>query len=222
MSTRRGHNEGSIRKRADGRWEGIVSLPTGDRKSFYAKTRQEVQRKLHAALQNIERGLPIVGELQTVEQYLTSWLEIVKPSLVLETWEGYAQSVNIHIIPELGALRLSQLSAQRVQSLYAKLLATDLSPTTIRRIHAVLHRALEQAMRLELVARNVPPGRAAKMILDLMARGATGVQLTALSNDVQRDVAAGLRPDMALDLRGRGIMSLLPPSPSSVLTQPRK
>ena len=65
--------------------------------------------------------------------------------------------------------------------------------------------------------KKVSAKKASKMVLDLMARGATGVQLTALSNDVQGDVAAGLKPEVALDLRGHGIMSLLP-SPSSANT----
>lgn len=107
----------------------------------------------------------------------------------------------------------------------ADALSVGVSEKTLKQMRAAAPKrsiALELGVLTELVARNVPPGRAARMILDLMARGATGVQLTALSNDVQRDVAAGLTPDVALDLRGRGIMSLLPPSPSSVLAQPRK
>jgi hypothetical protein len=81
--------------------------------------------------------------------------------------------------------------------------------------------ALELGVLTELVAKNVPIAKASEMVLKLMAHGATGVQLTALSNDVQGDVAAGLRPDVALDLRGRGIMSLLPLPPSAVNLQGR-
>jgi hypothetical protein len=81
--------------------------------------------------------------------------------------------------------------------------------------------ALELGVLTELVARKVPPAKASRLVLDLMARGATGVQLTALSNDVQGDVAAGLTPEAALDLRGRGILSLLPPPPSVTNLQGR-
>jgi len=77
--------------------------------------------------------------------------------------------------------------------------------------------ALEIGVLTQLVGRNVAPDQASKMVLDLMARKATGTQLTALSSAVQEDVEAGLAPAMALDLRGRGIMSLLPP-PSAVST----
>ncbi|MFI5311444.1 MAG: hypothetical protein ACHQQ3_09445, partial [Gemmatimonadales bacterium] len=58
-------------------------------------------------------------------------------------------------------------------------------------------------------------------ILDLMARNASGAQLTALSSAVQADVDAGIKPDVALDLRGRGVLSLLPLPPSAAVLQGR-
>jgi hypothetical protein len=81
--------------------------------------------------------------------------------------------------------------------------------------------AMELGVLTELVARGVPPKQASKMLLDLMARGANGAQLTALGSAVQGDVAAGLKPDVALDLRGRGVLSLLPPPPSVLNASPR-
>jgi hypothetical protein len=81
--------------------------------------------------------------------------------------------------------------------------------------------ALELGVLTELVARGVGPSKASETVLKLMARNATGVQLTALSTDVQGDVAAGLNPEVALTLRGKGIMSLLPPPPSASTLQPR-
>ena len=81
--------------------------------------------------------------------------------------------------------------------------------------------AMELGVLTEMVANGVPPKQASKMLLDLMAHGATGAQLTALGSAVQGDVAAGLKPDVALDLRGRGVMSLLPPPPSVNSLNPR-
>jgi hypothetical protein len=81
--------------------------------------------------------------------------------------------------------------------------------------------AMELGVLTELVARGVPAKQASKMLLDLMARGVNGAQLTALGSAVQGDVAAGLKPDVALDLRGRGVLSLLPPPPSVLNANPR-
>jgi hypothetical protein len=62
----------------------------------------------------------------------------------------------------------------------------------------------------ELVARGIPPRSALQQITTLMARGATPSQIAALGASVQADVASGLAPDAALEVRARGVMSLLP------------
>lgn len=80
---------------------------------------------------------------------------------------------------------------------------------------------VELGVLTELIANKVAPKRAAQMVKDLMARGATGAQLTELNSAVQQDVVAGIKPDAALQLRGRGVMSLLPPPPSVNTAQKR-
>jgi integrase len=155
MPTKRGNSEGSITKRSDGRWEARVTLPGGKRKSFYAKTRQEVARRLAEVLRDRDRGLPIVGERQTTAQFLTSWLGIVQSTIGLGTWKTYEEIVRLHLVPTLGAVPLGKLTPQHVQTLYAQKLDAGLSTTTVHHIHAVLHRALESAVALDLVVRNV-------------------------------------------------------------------
>ena len=83
--------------------------------------------------------------------------------------------------------------------------------------------ALPLGVLTELVAKGLPADRAAQVVTDLMRRGATNVQLYALAQSVQGDVAAGWAPEAALDLRARGVMSLLPPAPAaSAFTSPRR
>jgi hypothetical protein len=43
---RRGHHEGTIYQRADGRWVAAISLPDGKRRSLYGKTRQAVRERM--------------------------------------------------------------------------------------------------------------------------------------------------------------------------------
>ena len=95
---------------------------------------------------------------------------------------------------------------------------------TLKDMRAIAPRrsiALELGVLTELVARKVAPNKASRMVLELMARNASAAQLSALSSAVQADVAAGIRPDVALDLRGHGVMSLLPPPPSAAVLQGR-
>jgi integrase len=51
-------------------------------------------------------------------------------------------------------LKLSKLTAAHIQSLYAAKLRDGLKPSSVRYIHAVLHRALEQAVRFNLIPFN--------------------------------------------------------------------
>lgn len=154
MATKRGNSEGSIIKRPDGRWEARLTLPGGKRKSFYAKTRQEAAKRLAEATRDRDRGIPIVGERQTVAGFLASWLVIVKPTLALRSWRWYEQIVRVHLIPALGHVALSKLAPQQIQAFYAAKLEEGLSTTTVHHYHATLHRALESAVSLDLVPRN--------------------------------------------------------------------
>jgi hypothetical protein len=55
---RRGHGEGTIYQRKDGRYEASLRLGEGKRRSFYGKTRKEVRDKLNEALRAHESGRP--------------------------------------------------------------------------------------------------------------------------------------------------------------------
>lgn len=155
---RRGRNEGSIRYRdSDGRWEATISLGDGSgrRKSFYAKTRAEVARKLAAALRDVEQGVPLADERQSVALYLASWLATLESTVDEATYLHHESNVRLHLVPRLGRVRLARLSAQHVQQLYAAKLGEGLSPTTVHHLHATLHKALDAAVRLDLIPRNV-------------------------------------------------------------------
>jgi len=161
---KRGNAEGSIYKRADGRWAASVSLGNGKRKAFYGRTREDVARKLTLALKAKQDGLPLVGDRQTVGQYLGQWLEAAKPTLRPESYRRYQDVCRLYVIPEVGKTPLARLSPVQLQRLYASRLAAGLSPTSVALLHGVIHKALDQAMRWELVPRNVadlvtPPRR---------------------------------------------------------------
>jgi integrase len=155
MPGRRGNNEGTIHKRADGRWQAIVSLEGGKRKYFYGKTRQEVARRLSEALHELDRGLPMLDERQTIQQYLQTWIETVRPQIRASSWRRYSDYVRVHLIPGLGKIPLARLSPQHLQLFYARKLASGLSQSTVHHIHGMLHRALKDALLMGLVQRNI-------------------------------------------------------------------
>lgn len=162
---RRGNGEGSIRRRSDGRWEALVSLPDGRRKSLYGKTRQEVARKLAEMLRDISKGLPVPLERLTVAAFLTDWLAMKQLDLRPSTYVNYETQLRRHVIPTIGHLTLTKLTASDLNHMYAETIRKGISPTTVYSHHLILHKALRDAMRADLVSRNVaeldmPPRKA--------------------------------------------------------------
>jgi integrase len=151
---RRGSGEGSISKRADGRWMARISTG-GKRKYFYGETREEVAKKLHQALHQQSKGLPIGNDRQMLGAYLEDWLLTVEHRVASSSYRRYCDHVRLHVIPELGKLSLTKLTAQHIQLLYAHLLAAGLSNRSVASIHTTLKQALKDAMRVDLVPRNV-------------------------------------------------------------------
>ena len=157
--TRRGRGEGSIRHRADGRWEATLTLTAMGggrrRKSYFGKTRAEVAGKLTAALKGQADGLPVPSGRSTVAAFLSQWLEAKRPSLRPESFRRYREMCHLHIVPDVGRKPLSKLSPADVQALYARVRAKGLSGTSLSLLHGVLHKSLDDAARWNLVVRNV-------------------------------------------------------------------
>src|SRR4051794_15465540 len=153
--TKRANGEGSITERKDGRYMAPLTLANGRRQTFYGKTREAVHQDLTTALGRQHRGLPIVDNRQTVAVYLEHWLDATaRHTLRPRTFVRYQQLVRKHALPSLGKLSLAKLTPQQLSGLYGDRLAAGLSPRTVQFLHAVLHRALKQALRWDLVARN--------------------------------------------------------------------
>jgi integrase len=163
---KRGNGEGSIYFRtSDEKWVGSITLENRKRRVFYGKTRKEVQEKLKVALREQQQGTLVTAPRQTLAQFLTDWLEnSQRQSVRPRTYERYEELVRLHIAPALGRYELQKLSAQHLQAFYAKKAEEGLSATTINHFHNVLHKALDTAVKWNLVARNVcdlvsPPRR---------------------------------------------------------------
>src|SRR5215207_11331541 len=69
-------------------------------------------------------------------------------------WRGYRQRVEGYVVPRIGAVPVQGLSALDLDRLYASLASEGLSVSTIRGVHAVVSKALADAERKGLVARN--------------------------------------------------------------------
>ena len=151
---RRGHGEGSIYQRGDGRWAAAISLGNGHRKALYGRTRQEVASKLARALRTQQDGLPLSSERLTVAAFAGEWLESIRASVRYKTWQQYEGLVRVHVLPNLGRVSLAKLQPSHLQRLYAGRLEAGASPKTVRNIHGTVHAMLAKAVRWGVVAQN--------------------------------------------------------------------
>src|SRR5918999_2109591 len=154
----KGNRQGSVypRKNKDGKITGYLGAyfgPDGKRRYVSAKSKTECERKLRAAMVDADKGLVFDAGKITVGQYLNNWLTGIKGTVRQRTWERYEQFVRVHLVPAFGGIKLSNLTRAHLKTLYAS--KTDLSPTTIRHLHAAIHKALDEAVADNLMARNV-------------------------------------------------------------------
>jgi integrase len=180
--SRRTYGTGSLRQRADGRWEGTARLGRVGgqyaRKSVYGRTRAEALTKLRAAQRDVARGVLSPPSRLTVAQLLTTWLEAIEPTLGEHTRASYRTVVRLHCIPAIGYVRLHELTPLIIQHFYADLLRygargrQPLAPASVRRTHLILHAAFAWAERTDLLTPNpvskVRPPRAEQRVRETL------------------------------------------------------
>ncbi len=157
MGKRRASGEGTIFfSEKENLWVADVSLPDGKRKRKRSKSQKVVKGWLLTQRDAIRDGTVIekdqirVGEF--IDRYMT---DVAEHTLRPKTLEAYNYLIRMHIKPEIGDIRLTQLRPENLQSLYSKKLNSGLSHRTVQFIHSVIHKALEHAGRWGLVVRNV-------------------------------------------------------------------
>ena len=143
-------------KTADGDW-------IEERRSGFA-TRRDAERELAEIVSSVNGGTHVMRSSLTVGEYLLDeWLVATSPPRVRpETWQDRRRNLAHHVVPRIGEIRLQDLAAPHLNRLYAALLEEGridgtggLSPTSVRRIHSMLRKALNDAVRWGLLSRNV-------------------------------------------------------------------
>lgn len=154
---------------------------------------------MNAALRDLDAGLPIASERQSVEQFLRSWLEMIKPSIEESTWERHRQFCALHIIPKIGRVKLAALTPQlgrplikgNVYRSFLRLLNRARLPQA--RFHDLRH----TCATLLLVARVNP-----KVVSEMLGHASVSITLDIYSHvipDMQKDAAAIMAGVLQLD-----------------------
>lgn len=166
-----GNNEGTIRKRKNGTWEGRYTIGYDShgkqkQKSIYGKTRAEVAKKLNEMTSAIQNGSYIAPCNLTLSEWLQVWLTSyayikVRPS----TYASYQAYIERHVSPIIGGLQLQKLTTNQLQVFFNEKRMNGridgkggLSPKTIRNMYNMLHEALQQAVINKILSVNISEG----------------------------------------------------------------
>jgi integrase len=121
-------------------------------------TRVAAERALRQVLGRVDDGSYSPESNLTLGEYLEQWLATVKPNLRPTTHGGYSRSIT-HIVWKLGHVRLTELTPLQIETAYTELMeqgryGRPLAAKSVRHVHTALRRALGDAERLGVIARN--------------------------------------------------------------------
>jgi len=178
MAGRQPNRRPKIYQGSDGLWHCYVTVgtkPDGslDRRHRQGTTASEVARKVEQLLEQAKRGGAVPQRVETVEQWLTHWLEnIVRPNRAWGTYTAYRALIHNYVIPSIGAWRLDghsrRLEPEHVEAMYRRMGGTKIvrgsrakggpvtmSEGTVHKTHRMLRKALADAVRRGKASRNV-------------------------------------------------------------------
>ena len=180
--------KGSIYKRSPSSWTIVYDLPadtvSGKRRQkcqTVKGTKRDAERVLREILLSLEQGSYVKPNKITLGELLRQWLkEYASMNTTDRTQESYTSIVERHLIPSLGRISLRELQPQHLQSYYAEKLNKGradgkggLSARSVVYHHRILSKALDYAMKMGLVVRNVAkvvePPRVARVTMQTLS-----------------------------------------------------
>ena len=171
MAKRRPQGDGTIRKRSDGRWEARIIIGhkndgTPMYKSAFAKTQKSALKQLHQLL-DLYRDVDLTEECRmTLGEWMDKWMDEYMIFTIKEnTIKGYRSQIDHQIKPFIGHKQLASLTTADIQKFYNKIKKEGrvhphpihghmLSDSMVRKIHMMLHEAMEVAVRERYIVRN--------------------------------------------------------------------
>ncbi|HQU85555.1 MAG TPA: tyrosine-type recombinase/integrase [Pyrinomonadaceae bacterium] len=153
---------GQIVKRGDNKWLVRIYIGRGanNKRKYQNKlihgTKKDAQTYLNARLREKDLGILAESANLTLNDFLDRWLETaVKPRVSLRTADNYRFLLDKYIREPLGNIKLENLSTMEIQKTYAEMQSRGLTARTVRHAHTTLKGALSQAIKWNILQRNV-------------------------------------------------------------------
>lgn len=155
--------KGSIQQRSKGTWRirvdrgYVVDQETGERRrKQYTETvkgtKKQAEEHMREILRTLDRGEFVEPSKKTFREWLDEWQKAVVARKAVRTQETYKSDIELHIKLALGDYPLQKIQATDLQTYYNGL---ALSQSTVARHHIIIHSALDAALKLGYVTRNV-------------------------------------------------------------------
>ena len=175
MPKKRPSGDGMVRQKKRGQWEARIVVGYKDDgkpiyRYVYGKTQKEVLDKLHQRIEDY-RGVELTEDSKmTLGEWLDKWLnEYMLFTIRERTWKAYETTVRLHIKPYLGDKQIAFITTADVQRMYNKLKRSGrseahpihghkLSDSYVRKIHMMLHEAMDTAVKERLIVKNPTNG----------------------------------------------------------------
>ena len=165
MASRRTYGTGSLVERppGSGKWsfrfvEGIDPVTGVLRRrtlTIKAKSKTAAQTQSRKILAEIDAGVPTIGTTATVESLLTEWMSFQSTrGRSPTTLSGYRSVIDHYLVPALGQVRITDLTAHHLDSLYGKCTRAGKSARTVVNVHRVICAALNQGVRWGWLEKN--------------------------------------------------------------------
>lgn len=160
-------------------WEAQVTVGYDDgkrrriRKTFHGKSQQEVKEKMQDASVSLQKKDFFEPSKATLSQWIDIWLNEYCAHIKYQTRKNYKSQCETHIKPMLGEIPLAELTSEHIQKFYNRLAedgrkvtrkdsqtgrtettTAPLSPKSIKNVHSVLSKCLNEAIEQKYLRYN--------------------------------------------------------------------
>jgi len=156
MAKRRGNKEGAIWQERK-KWRAAVTIE-GRRITRSFDTKAECKVWLRETHDQIRQGMTFKTSSITFGEFIQQWITIHKTQLSPKTAVRYEQLIRDYIIPQLGTIKLRDLRLDRIEAHCQSLTKKGLSPRSVRFVHSIIHRSLNDAIRKGYIGYNAAQG----------------------------------------------------------------
>jgi integrase len=132
---------------------GCTAAGKRRRRKVYGKTKAEVRDGLKALRTEIETGVTSSARY-TVTEAVRKWLDVGLKGRAPKTIEKCRTLIDNHIVPQIGAARVRDLTADDLDD-WLEGRAAELATRTLRELLSILRRSITLAQRRDLVVRNI-------------------------------------------------------------------